>query len=193
MPHATETLRLAICGAVGRRTATSQRSRTRRRSPLPSAPSTRARSFAAGTSSGVAVAVGVEGDPPVAERGELLERSGQVDHLDHGDEVEGARGRLGHDAAELGAAPLGQDYGAHLESRGRAQDSAEIVRIVDLVEHQHHIAAGLRRASAPEVEPGQRRRRQGQALVDGTFAEQAVDRGAFDHAHLHPSTLGGGS
>ena len=29
--------------------------------------------------------------------------------------------------------------------------------------------------------------------MDGTFAEQAVDRGAFDHAHLHPSTLGGGS
>jgi hypothetical protein len=67
------------------------------------------------------------------------------------------------------------------------------VRIVDLVEHQHHIAAGFQHASAPEVEGGQRRRRQGQALVDGTFAEQAVDRGAFDHAHLHPSTLGGGS
>ena len=165
MPQATETLRLSIAGAIGRRAAKSQCSATRRRSPAPSAPSARTRLRSCGTSSSVAVGVAVQRHAPVAERRQLVEGAGEVDHLDHRHHVESARGRAGGHAAELGAAARRQHHRADLEGGGRAQDRADIVRIGHLIEQQHEIAAGLGRAGPLELEPRQRRGRERQPLM----------------------------
>ena len=180
MPQATETLRLSIAGAIGRRAARSQRSRTRRRTPLPSAPSTRARLSTSGAWSIVGLGGAVEGDPPVAQRCQLVERAGEVGDLDHRQQVQRARGGLGDRAAELGAAALRQHHRAHLERGRRAQDRADVVRVGDLVEQEDQVAAGLGGAGAFQVEARQGRCGQSEALVDRALAEAAVELLALD-------------
>ena len=162
-----------MAGAIGRRAAKSQCSATRRRTPRALGAEHQHQVVDIGHGVDRRLGAGIQGDAPVAERRQLVERAGEIDHLDHRHRIERPGGRLGHRAALLGAAPLGHDHGAHGEGRGRTQDRAEIVRVVDLVEHQHHIAAGLGRAGLPQVESGQRRDRQGEALVHRACAEPA--------------------
>ena len=161
MPAATETFRLSMRGSISSRARWSHCSATSRRRPSPSLPSTRTMRGGRSSVSSAAGAGRVQADDPVAALLEVGQGAAEIDHLDQRHEVERARGRLGAGAAELGAAAIGQDDALHAECRGRAQDGAEIARVVDLVQGQdqralRRVGAELRRVAVGQGPDAQR-------------------------------------
>ena len=131
---------------MGIRRRKSQCLSTPSRTPAPSAP----RRAPAGPSSRAlqsgCVAVGVRGGDPEARLLQLLERAGEVDHPGDRAVLDRARGGLGHRAGHLHRAVLGDDHAVGAQRVGRADDGAQVVRVLDAVEHddQRRVARGLR-------------------------------------------------
>ena len=69
---------------------------------------------------------------------QLVQRASEVLHGDHGHELERAGGGFCQHAGRFGTVAGGGDDRLHRKRRGRAQDRPDIVRIGDLIEHQHH-------------------------------------------------------
>ena len=70
-----------------------------------------------------------------------VERAREILHRHQRHQLERAGGRLRQHAGRLRAVPRRGDDRLDRERRGRAQDRADIVRIGDLVEHQHDALA----------------------------------------------------
>jgi hypothetical protein len=161
--------------AMGIRTRKSQRSRVRRRMPLPSAPSTSASGpLQIGLVQALRrLAIGA-GDPD-APLLELIEGPREIRHAGHGHELGRARGDLAHDAVNAGRPVARDDHDMHAGRVRGAQAGAEVVRIGDAVEHEQQrilrqaverreqgmFVPGPSAAGRPPPPPGARRRRRG--------------------------------
>ena len=107
------------------------------RRPLPSAPSTSASGARSGNDGEIAVAARVEADHEEAALLERGEPAREILHADQRHVFERAGGGLGQRAGRIRAVALRGDDRRRRERGGRAEDGADIVRIGDLVEHQH--------------------------------------------------------
>ena len=82
---------------------------------------------------------------PITRKPRCLQRgqpARQVLHVDQRHVLERAGGGLGQHAGRLRAVARRGDDAVGGEGGGRAEDGADIVRIGDLVEHQHDAVAG---------------------------------------------------
>ena len=105
----------------------------------------------------------------------------QVLHGNDRHQFERARGGFRQHAGGFGAVPRRGDDRLDRERRRRAQDRADIVRIGDLVEHQHD-ALGRQRS---DIRRGQGIRLGQQALMHGVRAEPLVDQARPDDFRSH--------
>ena len=173
-----------MSGRVGRRARVSQRSRTSRRSPLPSEPSTStARAPRSSADSGVGACL-VETAAPEPVLLQPVEGARQIDDADQRDEVERARGGLGQRRARRRRAVLGDDHRGGAERGGRTQHGADIVRVADLVEHHDQGAAAGYRNSAQdivEIERIERLDPQRPPLMHRPLGQHFLQRGAVEH------------
>ena len=137
MAQAFETLRLLIAPGRSRRAKRSQRSRVSLLRPLSSAPSTNASGRENVSSVSGFGASEVEADLPIAHVAHLGERPRQIGDAANRHVLEPAGSRLRQCASEVGRMALGRDKRIDGEGGAGAQDRADIVRIGDLVEHEH--------------------------------------------------------
>ncbi len=117
-----------------------------------------------------------QGHAPEAEFGQFVERAGDIDHGEIGHDVErSGRGFGQHARFRRGMAVL-HDDGRDAEGGCRAQDGADIVRIGNLVEHQHDAAALGGDQDIGDIALGQGLALQGRALMHGPGRKQPADR-----------------
>ena len=121
-----------------------------------------------------ALGLAVEADAGEAHLADLLQRAGEVLHLDPLDPVERAGGGLGEHAGLGGGVAAGGDDRVGGEGDGRAQDRADVVRVGDLVEDDDEPGIGER----IERKRGQGRDLDRDALVHRLAAEQTVEERA---------------
>ena len=168
--QAFETLRLLIAPGMSRRTRKSQFSRLRRRSPLPSPPSTSAIGRRKGVFAKLSSASEVEAEAQIAHVPQSFERAGEIDHSDDRDMFEAAGSRFCHDARHLRGVAVRHDHGIDAKGRRGAQDRADIVRVGDLIEHEHDAAS---RYDIGEIERRQRQGFEHHPLMHGARAKTA--------------------
>ena len=85
-------------------------------------------------------AVAVEPNREKSTLLQLAQRARKILYCDDRNEIERARRGFSENTSCFGRMPRRDDDRAHREGRGRAQDRADIVRIGDLIEHQHNAA-----------------------------------------------------
>ena len=139
MAAAFETLSDLIGPGMSSRTISSQSSRVRWRSPLPSAPSTRARGPDVGARPERRRGLGIEAEHLEAAPLERLDGVAEIADLDQRHQIERAGRRLGHHPGLAGRVARGGDHRVGPEGAGGAQDRADIVRVGDLVEDDHQV------------------------------------------------------
>ena len=136
MPVATDTLRLSTCPMIGMLARASHRSRVRRRSPAPSAPSTHAsgpvRSRSNSDSSGLARR-SHQSDAGVPQ---VVHRPRQVGDGDQRNRLGGPRGRLQRGRRQSHRAVARNDHRLHPCGVGHAEARAEVARVGHAVEQQ---------------------------------------------------------
>ena len=155
IPAATETFRLSTWPRIGIDASQSHRSRTSRRRPVPSAPTTTA---VGSVQVDLVVAhrrFAREADRPDAGLLQLLERARDVDDVRDPHVRDRAGRRLGRRAVERRRMPRLPDDARRARRIDRAQDRADVVRILDTVEHDEQAAAPA--AAAPSSKIAARR------------------------------------
>ena len=122
----------------------------------------------------------VEAVDPHAALLEIFERAIDVGDAHHGQMLEGAGRRLGHDVCDARRATLRNDDGSGARRVGGADDGAEVVRIFHAVEHHQHLAGSDR------IEVGVLARgAQGDHALVGRGTGQTVQGGTLFEAHGH--------
>ena len=147
-------------------------SRVNCRRPLPSAPSTSASGCRNGDCAEIFAAFAVEADGQEAAVVQLGQRAREILHQHQRHKLQRAGGGFRQHAGGLRAVARRGDDRLHREGRRRSHDRADIVRIGDLVEHQHD--AFLRQRL--DIGRGQGIGLGQQALMHGVGAEPLVDR-----------------
>ena len=104
---------------------------------MPSAPSTRASGARSSSVGKIVGRAAVEADGQEAALFERHKAARQVLHAHDRDQFERAGRRLGQHPGSLRTVPRRGDDGFDGKRRGAAQDRSDIVRVGDLVEHQH--------------------------------------------------------
>jgi hypothetical protein len=117
------------------------------------------------------VGVAVEADAGKAHGANFLQCPSEILDLDPLDPVEGAGGRLGENAGFGGGVATGGDDRVGGEGDRGAEDRADVVRVGDLVKDDDQFRLG----DGVEAERGEGRDFDGNSLVDGVDAEQAVE------------------
>ena len=188
IPEAVPRLKESMTPVEGMRTSRSQSSRVRRRSPPCSSPrtsatrpekSTRSRSSAAGLARGPV--------DPEALFLEAAQRLGDVADAHDLDVLQPARGDLLDDRRHPGGAVLRDEHRRDAGERRVADHRAEVVRVLDAVEHDEERPASAGEPGEHLVEVA-RRPRAGlgdDPLVDAA-AGQAVERARVDPADREP-------
>ena len=151
------------------RATTLQVSRVNCRKPLPSAPSTSASGCCNAHRAEILAALAVEANGHEAAVVQLVQRAGEILHGHQWHQLQRAGGRLRQHPGRFGAVTRRGDDGLDREGRRRAQDGADIVRIGDLVEHQHDALLRQRHRyqASPAARPppaGPDARRRGRAV-----------------------------
>ena len=106
------------------------------RSPLPSAPSTSASGACSGASPR-SISPVLSRPTRRYPRSRSASSAREILHRDDGHVFERAGGGFRQHAGRLRTVPCRRDHRRHREARRRAQDRADIVRVGDLVEHEH--------------------------------------------------------
>ena len=154
------------------------------RRPLPSAPSTSASGWVSSMVGEVVAALAVEPDGEEAAIVQFGQRARQISHAHQRHQFQRAGGGFRQHAGGLRAVPGGDDDGLDRKRRGRAQDGADIVRVGDLVEHQHDALLRQR----VDVGRGQRIDLGQQPLMHGVGAEPLVDGAGADQSPASPGS-----
>jgi hypothetical protein len=128
---------------MGMRASTSQCSPIRRRIPSPSEPIT---STTGRPSSAVSNGVSLSPAKPTINQPRSVSLSsarGEIDHPRRRNLFDRPRRRLGQRPAELGRMAILQDDAPRPESRRRAEDGADVLRISHLVQHKQETRCGI--------------------------------------------------
>ena len=82
------------------------------------------------------VAALIKADDPDVFRLQFVEGAGDVDHAGHADVLTGSGRCLDHGARNARSATLGNDHAIHPRSIGRADQRAQVVRVLNAIQHQ---------------------------------------------------------
>ena len=149
MAAAAETFRLLTWPAMGMAATKSHRSRTSRRRPWPSAPTTSAVGYCQIQLIVWRFGLGVQPHRPDPGLLEFLERPRDVDDVRDRHVMHGAGRCLGRRAVERRRPPRLPDDAGRAGGVDRAQDRADVLRILDAVEHDDQRRARVRAARGP--------------------------------------------
>ena len=133
------------------------------------------------------------GDPDVA-RLEVFDGAVEVGDLGHGHALDRARAAVGHGRGNACGAAVGQDDTVDAHGLGGADQRAEVLRVLQVVEdeQQRRFACGFgARQQVVYLHIGIVAHFQRDALGMGVLLGQLLEEAAFDRAHRHVGSLGG--